>query len=815
MNTNIISVHNAMRTALAHHQVGQLTQADAIYRQILQQQPDHPDALYLLGLIADQTGNTAIAIELYREALNIKPDYAEAHQRLGLALKNQGKLDEAIVCYREALALEPGSADTYHNLGVALAMQGKLNKAADSYRNALIFKPDFAETLCNLGIVLRDQGKLDEAAASFHNATAIKPDYVEAHCNLGNLLINQGEHEKAAASFRNVLAIKPDYVEVYNDLGNILKDQGKLEQAVANYRNALAIKPDYAEVHYNLGNALMDQGEHEQAVASYRNALAIRPDYAGAYNGLGNALNDQGKPEQAVASYLNALVIKPDYAEAHYNLANMLRNLGKHEEAIASYHNALAIKPDYADAYNNLGVALQDLGKLDKAIASFRMALGIKPDHIDTYSNLLFGLSHDATIDADTLFAEHCRFGEQFETPLLVDHLQHTNTRNPERTLRIGFVSGDFFNHAVAYFIEPVLAHLSRSPRLSLYAYYNNTLEDAFTQRIQTHFTQWHVIATLSDSALADKIRADSIDILIDLSGHTAKNRLLTFARKPAPVQTSWMGYAGTTGLMAMDYYLIDRFSLPSEQFDRQFTEKIVRLAVNPAFLPAEGAPSVNALPALRNGYMTFGSFNRLSKLSPSVIALWSQLLQAMPDSKMMLGGMPEEGKYNELIGWFEQEGIMRERLSFHTHCGIDAYLGLHHQVDICLDTFPYNGGTTTFHALWMGIPTLTLAGSTPAGRSGVSILCQAGLEAFVALDNADFVQKGLSWADNHAILSDIRKGLRKRFTMSAMGQPAVVAAGIERAWRIMWQQWCAGLPAESFELPLQDINNVTLGDDK
>jgi protein O-GlcNAc transferase len=643
--TDIIPVHNAIRTAMTHHQAGQLAQAEAIYRQILQQQPDHPDALYLLGVIADQTGNTSIAIALYREALNIKPDYAEAHQRLGLALKNQGKLDEAIVCYREALALEPGYADAYHNLGLALAIQGKLDEAAESYRNALIFKPDSIETLSNLGIVLRDQGKLDEA--------------------------------------------------------------------------------------------------------------------------------------------------------------------------IESYQQALTIKPDYADAHNNLGHALHGQGKLDEASASFYQALKLKPDLAAAYSNLLFCLSHDPTISAETLFTEHCRFGVQFETPLLVDHPQHAHSQDPERALRIGFISGDFFNHPIAYFIEQVMAHLSRSPRLSLHAYYNNTIEDTFTQRIRTHFTQWQNINILCDSALAEKIHSESIDILIDLSGHTAKNRLLTFARKPAPVQASWMGYAGTTGLMAMDYYLTDQFCLPPKQFDHQFTEKIVRLATHATFLPAAGAPPVNALPALCNGYMTFGSFNRLSKLSPSVITLWSQLLRALPDSKILLGGMPEEGKYNELIDWFEQEGIMRDRLRFHTRCGMDAYLELHQQVDICLDTSPYNGGTTTFHALWMGIPTLTLAGSTPAGRSGVSILCQAGLEAFIALDTADFVQKGLSWANNLATLSDIRTGLRDHIAMSAMGQPEVIAAGVERALRIMWQRWCAGLPAESFEVPLKDINSFAMENNK
>jgi protein O-GlcNAc transferase len=288
---------------------------------------------------------------------------------------------------------------------------------------------------------------------------------------------------------------------------------------------------------------------------------------------------------------------------------------------------------------------------------------------------------------------------------------------------------------------------------------------------------------------------------LIDLSGHTAKHRLLTFARKPAPVQASWIGYPGTTGLHAMDYYLSDRFMFPDVGFDSQLTEKIVKLPASVPFLPSKDAPPVNALPALSNGYMTFGSFNRSNKISRPVIALWAQLLRALPDSRMLLGAMSQDGQYQTLIDWFAQEGIVRERLDFHARSSMERYLGLHHQIDICLDTFPYNGGTTTFHALWMGVPTLTLAGQTIASRSGASILGHVNLEAFTAHDVADFKKKGLYWADHPGELSIIRTGLRERFTKSASGQPAVIAAGLERALRIMWQRWCAGLPAASFEV--------------
>jgi protein O-GlcNAc transferase len=543
---------------------------------------------------------------------------------------------------------------------------------------------------------------------------------------------------------------------------------------------------------------LSNAGHHAELENRARSLIEKYPDSGFVWKMLGESLYMQGK--DALPYLQKTVKLLPDDADAFNNLGIVLTDRGRFDEAVASCQKALAIKPGYAKAHNNLGNALNALGRVDEAIASYRHALDIQPDYAKARTNLLFCLSHSEAMDAQTLFAEHRRFGEQFEAPLRANRPQHGNLRDPVRPLQVGFVSGDLRNHAVAHFIEPVLAHLSSYPQLSLHAYSNHTVEDAVTQRLRGYLTHWRQVAGLPDDVLAQQIREDGIDILVDLSGHTSKNRLLTFARKPAPVQASWMGYPGTTGLLAMDYYFADRFFLPPGQFENQFTEKIVRLPASAPFLPIKDAPSVNALPALSKGHVTFGSFNRPSKLSRSVIALWSQLLRALPDSHILLAGMPEEGKYGTLIEWFAQEGIARDRLDFHARSDMQRYLSLHHQVDICLDTFPYNGGTTTMHALWMGVPTLTMAGHTVASRQGASILNHVDLETFVAHDAADFVQKGLSWAGNPAALSDIRTGLRERFARSAMGQPALIAAGLERALRIMWQRWCEGLPPAAID---------------
>ena len=741
------------------------------------------------------------------------PQSGFAWNVLGAALQGQG--EDALPALQKATALLPHYAEAHNNLGNVLQARGRSDEAAASYRRAIEINSNFPDAHNNLGNILRGVGQLDEAAASFHRALALKPDYAEAHNNLGSAQQAKGQFDQALASFHCALKLKPGYAEAHNNLGNALKAMGRLDGAVASYRKALEIKPRYFEAHSNLGLCLKALGLLDDAVDSFGRALAIESEYTVAHNNLGNALLALGQFVEAAESFRRALKIDPDYAEAHCNLGSAMQYLGQLDAAVESYRRAAEIKPDFAQAYANLGSAMLALGRPDDAVASCRKALEIKPDYVDAYNNLLFDLSHSETVDARALFAAHCRFGDVFEAPNRANWPKHDNSREPERELRIGFVSADLRNHAVAYFIEPVLVHLAAQPQLLLHAYYNHPAEDTVTQRLRGYLAHWHPVVGLSDEALAQKIRADGIDILIDLSGHTAKHRLLTFARKPAPLQVSWIGYPGTTGMQAMDYYLTDRYFLPPGQFDDQFTENIVQLPASAPFQPSEQATPVNTLPALSNGYLSFGSFNHFRKLNPSVIGLWAQLLRALPNARMVLGAMPQDGVNKTLLDWFAQEGIARERLIFYSKCSMKDYLALHHQVDICLDTFPYNGGTTTFHALWMGVPTLSLSGGTPAGRTGACILGHVGLDAFVAHDREDFVQKGLSWANNLAALAEVRSSLRERFAQSGAGQPALVAAALERALRIMWQRWCDNLPAESFEVTRQDFSDARPGADK
>lgn len=835
-------MEQTLQHAVRLHQSGCLQEAEALYRTVLQTQPAQPDANHNMGVLAIQRGEPSVALPYFESALQASPEqphhwlsYIEtliqtgraeaARQVLALGQKHglQGPAAEALAAQLAAPAqnavqvmAQPERTDAASPAGQTSGKQADRMEAIKPTKTSV--KAGVGKTPSQPEIdalmALYGQGRFNEVEALARSLTLRFPRHGFTWKVLGFALHCLGRVEEAMGAMQKAVMLSPQDVESHNILGNVLLALKQMPAAEASYRRALKIKPGFADAHNNLGNVLRELGQPDSAAASCRRAIGIKPDYAEAHCNLGNALRDLGQFDAAAASYRRAIEIKPDLPEAHNSLGATLRDLGQLDDALASCRRALEIRPGYAEGHSNLGSVLQERGHFDAAVASYYRALELRPDFVEVFSNLLFCISHSEKFRPAALFAEHLRFGEQFEAPLRPFWPTHANRRDAGRCLQVGFVSGDLRNHAVASYVEPLLPHLAGHASLTLHAYSNHATEDAVSLRLRRHFTHWNPITRLSDAALAEKIRADGIDILIDLSGHSAKHRLLTFARKPAPVQASWIGYPGTTGLRAVDYYLVDRFFLPPGQFDAQFTEKIVHLPAGAPFLPHEAAPPVNTLPALNKGYITFGSFNQPRKLSRSVIALWSQLLRALPDARMLLGAMPEDGKYDVLIDMFAGEGIARDRLSFHPRCSMEAYLALHHQVDVCLDTFPYNGGTTTLHAAWMGVPTLTLAGDAPSGRSGAAILGHAGLDEFVAHDAADFVQKGLSATGNLSALASLRAGLRKRFGQSAMRQPALVAAGLERALRIMWQRWCAGLVPETFEVRRQDLGEVTQKDE-
>ncbi|OBV40938.1 tetratricopeptide repeat protein [Janthinobacterium psychrotolerans] len=638
------------------------------------------------------------------------------------------------------------------------------------------------------------------AIANYRKLQASLPQDAEVHYAIGHALRLTGKTDDAQAAFRLAIKLKHNHINALKDYAALLHELERYEEAVVHYRAASLLAPEDPAIACSLGAALQTAGALDEALAVYRMVLDLMPDSASAHNNIGSVLQNRGQIELAQQSFLRALEIEPDFADALCNMGVCMMQLGRLEESLDYTRRAIALHPAHLQARTNLTAILFRQGRNDEVIEQCRRALEINPDWKFIHNNLLFSLSHSEQLAPAEVFAEHLRYAEQFEAPQRGAWPRHANVRDTDRRLRIGFVSADLYNHVVSSFITPVFEHLRHAPGLELLVYANSLHDDESSRHLKTLVAVWRQVEKLNDEKLAQLIIDDGIDILIDLSGHTGGNRLTTFARKPAPLQASWIGYPMTTGLQAMDYYISDRHFSPPGLLDAQFTEKLLRLPATAPFMPPAIAPAVSPAPALNNGHITFGSFNRPSKLSRKLIARWATLLRAAPDARMVMAGMSDDGLADTLRAWFAEEAIASERLDFYRHTHIAAYLKLHEQVDICLDTSPYAGGTTTLYALWMGVPTLTMTGPTLPCRVGAAVMLQAGLPEFIASDEADFIEKGIQFAGNLPHLAAIRMQARARMTNTAMGQPALIAAGLDHALRTIWQRWCTSLPPTSFE---------------
>jgi len=748
---------------------------------------DDAEAHYNLANVYKDQGRLEDAVASYQRSLAINPDFAEAHCNLGIVLRELGHLDDAEASYRQALKIKPEYPKVYSNLGLVLYDLGHFEEAESSCRSALAIKPDYAEAHNNLGLALNGLGQFEQAQASYRRALAIKPDLAEAIYNLGNILKDLGQFQEAVDYYRRVLEIKPDYVKAYLALGLVQKDMEMVVDAEESFLLALEIEPALAEAHNNLGNVLRDLGRFSEAEGSIRQALVIEPDFAVAHNNLGNVLRDLGHLKEAAESYRRALEIKSDFAETHSNLGNTLRDLGQFQDAAMSYRRALEIKPDFSMAHSNLGNVLRDLGLIDEAVESYRRALEIKPDYSEAHSNLLFAL-HNIRYEPAYHLEQARQFGRLVTGKVSASFSSWNCTTRPER-LRVGLVSGDFWNHPVGFFLEGLLAQIDQQ-RIELFAYPTQHKEDDLTARIRPCFSAWKPLAGKSDEAAARLINNDGVHVLLDLSGHTAHNRLPVFAWKPAPVQVSWLGFPSTTGVAEMDYVLGDPYAIPVE-FDNQFTEAVWRMPESYLCLTVPASPvELAPLPALTSGYVTFGSFNNLTKLSDATVEAWSRILKSVQNSKLLLktSQLKDSTVCEQARQRFVVCGIEPERLILSgTQSAAGDHLAMYSKVDIALDTFPYPGVTTSVEALWMGVPVLSLLGDRFLSRTAGSIAHNAGLPDWVAVDEDDYVAKAVAYASNLDHLSTLRAGLRQQVLASPLFDATRFARNFEEA---IWGMW-------------------------
>jgi predicted O-linked N-acetylglucosamine transferase (SPINDLY family) len=676
--------------------------------------------------------------------------------------------------------------------GIQLHQAGEFPRAETVYRQVLAIDPDHADANQLLGTIAYQTGNHDAAVQLISKAIRKTPGVANYHSNLGNAFKGLGRLDDAADSYRNAVLLNPDLAVAHNNLGNTLQELGQPDKAVASFQKALQIEPGYAEAHSNLADTFREMGRLDDAVASCRKALAIEPNYAEALGNLGAALHGLKRLDEALGSYRKALAINPGLAKLENNLGCVLFDLGKPEEAVASYDKALGLKPDYAETYSNLGNAFKELGKLDDAVASYRKALAIKPEFTEAGRNLLYSLLNVPGLSPQDLFAEHLRFSD--------NHARHIrpvedlpNDPTPDRRLRVGYLSSDFRNHPVGLNMLPLVSSHDRA-EFEVFCYADVPKPDAVTERFRSCADHWRAITGKPDSEVAGMVRQDAIDVLVSMAGHFDSNRPLVCAHRAAPVQVSFHDGA-TSGLEEMDYWLTDDFLNPPDTRE-MFTEELYRLPVFYQYLPLEESPTVEVPPAGQAGEITFGSFNNPGKVNDEVIGLWAKVLVSVPGSRLLLkykNLYAQVSLQDSVIERFAACGVASDRILFSVSPDtFTQHLGRYAEVDIALDPFPFNGATTTFQALWMGVPVVSLAGQTFVSRAAGSMLHHVGL-GDMAVDTPEaYVACARDLAGDRARLRTLRETLRERVATSPLCDAPAYARSIEGAFRDMWRTWCA-----------------------
>ena len=750
-----ITIQQALDMALQHHQAGQYAQAEAIYRQILARQPNHTDAMHLLGVIAHMAGKNQDAVDLIGKAIAGNPSAVIYYNSMGVALMALGRTDDAIMAYRAALRHNPNYPEAYNNLGNALKARGQLTAAIAAYQTALKIKPEYTEAGNNMGAIYLSQRRLTEAAAAFRAVIKHNPGHIDARNNLGLALMLEGHLQQAADEFRQALQIKPNDADLHNNLGQVLAQQGQIDAAIAEYHQALRLNPNLPEAHNNLGSALKNQWQFEAAIASCRTAVELKPNYADAWNNLGIALHETRRVDESIEAFRKALQLNPDDAKVHNNLAD----------------------------------SLKDLGNIDAAVAAYRTALKLAPNMAQIHSNLIYTLHLHHLSDASAIRDELTQWNQRHAEPLKKSIQPHTNNRDPDRRLKIGFVSPDFAEHVVGWNLLPLFEHLDRD-EYEIFCYSGVMNPDEMTSRLQACASVWRSIVGAGDADAAKIIREDQIDILVDLSLHTGGNRLLVFARKPAPVQVTWLGYPSSTGLTTIDYRLSDPYLDPPETDLSIYSEETWRLPETfwcyaPGPVPEPAPP-----PALQAGYITFGSLNNFHKSSPAVLNLWARILKEVPNSRLIVHSKPGS-HLKELHKEFTPLGIAEDRIEFVGKQSREKYIDTYARIDIALDSFPYGGGITTCDALFMGVPVVSLSGKTAVGRAGRSILSNVGLPELIAQTPEEYVQIAVKLAGDLPRLAELRQILRQRMRASPLLDAPRFARNMEAAYRDMWRKWC------------------------
>ena len=708
------------------------------------------------GLSLHRKGDFDGAIKKYRAVLAVDPLNPDALHLMGVVFRQRGDNDAAIDFLIKACAARPSNKQFLIDCGDSLVEKKSHGAALVYYEKALSIDPLDAQTLFKTAAARRGEGNLDAALADLQKALLIRPDYFEALCNCAEILRSKRDHAQALSCMERALALKPQFALGHNAAGQLCEKLGNSEKALYHYREAVGLDESCAEAHNNLGNALCGRGDYNAAIASYQRALTLRTDFF----------------------------------EAYYNLGNCLRETNHFDEAIGCFQAALKLRPDSVPALSNYAEALQVIGRIDEAqklYSTIQTRLGKR--YPQAYDNLLLCMNYDFAHTPRRIFEEHARFGTIFGAAKKAP--RHANVKDPLRTLRIGYVSPDFCDHPVSRFIEPLLTRHDRE-RHEIFCYACAARPDGVSRRMQALTLTWRDIHGIADEQAVGMIGDDRIDILVDLAGHTAGNRLSVFAQRPSPISVSYCGYPNTTGLTEVDYYVTDACLDPDEDASL-YTERLVRLPnCFCCYMPPPNAPDVNDVPALQNGHITFGSLHPLTRLNGQVIDLWSEVLRAVPTAHLRIVRDTLIGSaMQRLLARFSEQGINPQRIDLRHEVPAHGHLTLFHDIDISLDTFPWSGHTTACESLWMGVPVVTLYGDRHAGRMAATIARTAGLPDWVASTREEYCAIAQAAARSLDELKSLRGRLRGMMASSDVCNAEKFTRRMEAAYRSMWMRWC------------------------
>jgi protein O-GlcNAc transferase len=756
-----MTLQEALEQAVRLHQAGQFAQAEPVYRQVVERVPQYADGWHLLGVLCYQTNRHDEAIRHLSQALQLQEPTGLFHSSLAEVYRAVGRHTDAERHFRRALDLDANIAEAWSNFGLMLS---QTNRAADSiacFDRALALRPQFSDALLNRALALNALGRENEALASCIAAVDAQP--------------TDGKPRKLLEQFADSAVTRNDW-----------------PQACLALETLTRVQPQDARLWRHFGDALLRSTQYTPAITVYQRAIQLQPNDAELWLLLAEALSSVGRRADAIAALQKVTTLQPERVEAWNNLGSLYKSGGEHGEALRCYETGLRHAPQQAALHINLGSLYLSGGRQEEAIAAYRRAMELEPTWHAAHSGMLQAEQYRSGNTDVTLGELHREWDRRHGQPLRSTWLPWNQSRDPQRVIRLGFISRDWGRHPIGFLLRDVLRGLPRD-QFMVCCYSDRPIHDEVTKEIWQLSSVFRDVKALDDVQLAAMVRDDQIDILFDLAGHAAGNRLMTFARKPAPVQVSWLGYVGTTGLSAIDYLFTDEVMVPSGT-ESNYVEQIVRFTGAPAcFRPPDELPDVGPLPALTRGGLSFAGFNNPCKVTLETLDVWSEILRRLPSSRLVLKyfGFDDRLNRERLHRLFGEQGVEPDRVELHGYTPLPDMLNLYRSMDMTLDPFPYTGGTTTFLSLAMSVPVMTLAGPTVGARQSASILRAAGLDDWVTYSHAEYIDRVVGWADRLDELATLRTQIRGKLLASPFSDAPALVRQFTSVVREIWSKFC------------------------